>query len=179
VLEERNAHDSIEAESVPPEVHPDQDYYGRSNTHVQRPPGSSSTWSASATHEPHSPSRVLPGRGPVLTVPPGLGALPASMRASAPAGQLRLPRKSRVLAIMLALVPGAVGLFGLGHFYTGRRVHGVLLLVGFWVVTALLTVYAQAGVYAFGWLGLMIYTPISAYRAAVRRNAAGALPITM
>ena len=40
--------------------------------------------------------------------------------------------KNEKVAILLAVLPGAVGFLGIGHFYVGRIRRGLILLMGAW-----------------------------------------------
>jgi hypothetical protein len=73
--------------------------------------------------------------------------------------------------VLLALLPGALMIFGCGHFYAGRWRAGLACLLGYWAVAIPLMMYAPTGTYAFAWLGMLIWTPITAARAVRRRSA--------
>jgi TM2 domain-containing membrane protein YozV len=62
-------------------------------------------------------------------------------------------------------------IFGCGHFYAGRWRAGLAYLFGSWAAVILLAAFTPTGVYAFAWLGMLIWTPIAAARAVRRRNA--------
>jgi hypothetical protein len=87
-----------------------------------------------------------------------------------------LSRRYVLLAVLLALLPGVLFLFGGGHFYAGRWRAGLTYFVGSWVVIVPLAIYAPAGSYALVWLAMLVWTPISAARAVRRRNAMLGLP---
>ncbi|MDT4994068.1 MAG: hypothetical protein QOH97_3960 [Actinoplanes sp.] len=79
-------------------------------------------------------------------------------------------RRYVLLAVLLALLPGVVFLFGGGHFYAGRWRAGIAYFVGYWMVMVPLLVYAPSGSYALAWLAMLVWTPISAARAVHQRN---------
>jgi hypothetical protein len=81
-------------------------------------------------------------------------------------------RRYVLLAVLLALLPGVLFLFGGGHFYAGRWRAGLAYFFGYWAVIVPLLVFAPLGCYAFAWLAMLIWTTISAARAVRRRNAA-------
>ena len=45
-------------------------------------------------------------------------------------------RKSEKMAILLAVLPGAIGFLGIGHLYIGRLRRGLILLVGAWALAS-------------------------------------------
>jgi TM2 domain-containing membrane protein YozV len=45
------------------------------------------------------------------------------------APQLRKPFKDPLVTLGLSVIPGSIGLFGIGHFYVGRPLRGIPFLV--------------------------------------------------
>ena len=45
--------------------------------------------------------------------------------------------KNEKVAILLAVLPGAVGFLGIGHFYVGRFRRGLVFLVGAWALASI------------------------------------------
>lgn len=45
------------------------------------------------------------------------------------APQLRKPYKDPLVTLGLSVIPGLIGLFGIGHFYVGRPLRGIPFLV--------------------------------------------------
>lgn len=45
--------------------------------------------------------------------------------------------KNEQVAILLAVLPGAVGFLGIGYIYVGRLRRGLVLLVGAWALTSI------------------------------------------
>jgi hypothetical protein len=71
--------------------------------------------------------------------------------------------------VILALF-GFVFLFGLGHLYAGRKLVGLLLLVGCWAVVCGLVVGRAVGIAVLVWFVLLVVTPIWAAHTAMATN---------
>ena len=135
------------------DLHSDQNYYG------SRP---------AARAFPAAP--FVPPAAPLHSPPP---SPPPPSPFMPPALPARIPGlRYRALAVLLAIAPGIVFLFGFGHIYAGAWRRGLAYLCGYWSVFVLLANVGPAGMYAFVWLALLIWTPIDAARLVRRRNTA-------
>jgi len=47
------------------------------------------------------------------------------------------PQKEVSTAVLLEVIPGLFGIFGIGHIYSGRAGLGLLFMFGFWFVSAI------------------------------------------
>ena len=45
----------------------------------------------------------------------------------------RVAKKDPLIAVILALIFGAVGVLGVGHFYYGEWKRGLMFLLGYWI----------------------------------------------
>ena len=45
----------------------------------------------------------------------------------------RKPKKDPIVALLLELVPGFVGVLGIGHFYLGDWKKGLMFMIGYWI----------------------------------------------
>jgi len=88
------------------------------------------------------------------------------------------PQKEVSTAVLLEVIPGLFGIFGIGHIYTERVGIGLLFMFGFWVVSAInfLLTFVLIGVVTgpLCWIGALIISPITAanYCKLLRANAA-------
>ena len=72
--------------------------------------------------------------------------------------QYYVPQKNEAVAVLLALIAGIFGFWGIGHMYAGRFGKGIVLLIGglmiaalFWTSVLLtLIVIGIFGVFVFG-----------------------------
>lgn len=59
------------------------------------------------------------------------------------APQLRKPFKDPLVTLGLSIIPGSIGLFGIGHFYIGRPLRGIpFLVIG--GIAAILLIFREA-----------------------------------
>ena len=89
---------------------------------------------------------------------------------------------------MLALLPGFIGLFGIGHIYVGKIVKGIILLLVGLIVVPFITLGVAFGLFAFGsgavgggialivvlgivWIVIWIWQTFDAYKLANDYNA--------
>jgi hypothetical protein len=80
------------------------------------------------------------------------------------------------LAVVFELVPGLfLQTFGIGNIYAGNVMMGVLMMVGYWVLSVvnffLCMVLVGFVTWPLTWLAFMIVCPMMANRAAKRTRA--------
>ena len=82
---------------------------------------------------PQPPGRELAFSGDVVPAPlPPTLALPVPMAPLPPVPvPMLVPQKSAGAAVVLELVLGLFGIFGIGNLYAGRVAAGILLMVSF------------------------------------------------
>jgi len=88
-----------------------------------------------------------------------------------------LDHKSPGLAAILALVPGIIGLMGIGHMYVGRLAAGIVFLIGGLILIVLTLVafaLAPLGGILFGIVLLILWISLGfdAYNLAKKFNKA-------
>jgi len=68
-----------------------------------------------------------------------------------------LPQKSEGLAVVLAIILGFFGLWGVGHMYAGKFGKGVLLLVAGLIFAGLFWVSLLLTIILIGYVGLVLF----------------------
>ena len=68
-----------------------------------------------------------------------------------------LPQKSEGVAVVLAIILGFCGLWGVGHMYAGKSGKGVLLLVAGLIFAGLFWVSLLLTVILIGYVGLVLF----------------------
>lgn len=109
---------------------------------------------------PHHPDNSLYGdRGyypPPYQSPPAYPAYPAySMPQTAPDVE-----SAATTALVLEIVFGLFSLLGIGHVYTGRIGLGIVLLIGWWALSAIFVTVATATLGLAGCLVIPLYIAI-------------------
>jgi hypothetical protein len=121
--------------------------------------------------------RALPPLDPAANVPltpiaaPQPGAAPAASAQSAqpvyaPSASIQRSPKNRGTAMLLEILPGLIGLPGIGWLYGGRGTPGVILLVGFfvWNIIAAILIAATGGIALLCtipiWIGTVVTSSI-------------------
>jgi len=76
------------------------------------------------------------------------------------------PQKEVSTAVLLEVIPGLFGIFGIGHIYTGRVGLGLAFLFGFWAITfinsLLIIVFIGIITTPLCWIATLIVSPIMA-----------------
>jgi len=74
------------------------------------------------------------------------------------------PQKEVSTAVLLEVIPGLFGIFGIGHIYTGRVGLGLAFLFGFWAIEFVnfLLTFIFIGIITMPlcWLATLIISPI-------------------
>jgi TM2 domain-containing membrane protein YozV len=86
-----------------------------------------------------------------------------------------VPQKSVGAAVVLELVPGLFGVFGIGNLYAGRIVTGLLLMFSFWALfwVNFLLIFVFIGIVTMPltWIGYLVVGALTAARGAERHNS--------
>jgi TM2 domain-containing membrane protein YozV len=86
-----------------------------------------------------------------------------------------VPTKSTGTAVVLELVPGLFGVFGIGNMYAGRIGTGIALMVSYWVLFWINVVLAffliGVATLALTWIVFMVVGPLLAVSAVGRHNS--------
>jgi len=76
------------------------------------------------------------------------------------------PQKEGNIAVLLEIIPGLFGIFGIGHIYTGRVGIGLLFMFGFWIVSGInfFLSFILIGIITgpLCWIGTLVISPIIA-----------------
>lgn len=79
-----------------------------------------------------------------------VGSEAASSKRTEP---IQIKKKTPLIAITLALIPGVFGIFGLGHIYAGKIRRGIILLIVGIVVVPI----CIFGIFLLGFLGSLVF----------------------
>lgn len=86
-----------------------------------------------------------------------------------------VPTKSTGAAVLLELLPGLIGIFGIGNIYAGRIGVGIALMVSFWVLFwinfALIFVGLGIVTMPLTWVLYLIVGPLAAGAGVARHNS--------
>jgi TM2 domain-containing membrane protein YozV len=86
-----------------------------------------------------------------------------------------VPVKSTGMAVVLELVPGLFGVFGIGNMYAGRIGTGIALMVSYWVLFWVNVVLAffliGVATLVLTWIVFMVVGPLLAVSAVGRHNS--------
>jgi TM2 domain-containing membrane protein YozV len=85
-----------------------------------------------------------------------------------------VPQKSTVAAVLLELILGLFGIFGVGNLYAGRIAAGLTLMLSFWVLfwINLALVFLAVGLVTLPltWLAYLVTGPLLAATGVDRYN---------